>query len=89
MTGPCCTGEGRRRRLARRRAAAAASLLPGAALVLLPKCPLCIAAWLTVVTGFGVPVAAASHVRGLIVVCWVATAALVVAQIIRRRAGEH
>jgi hypothetical protein len=89
MTGQCCTGEGRRGRLARRLAAAAASILPGAALVMLPKCPLCIAAWLTLVTGVGVPVAAASHVRGLIVVCWVATAALAVAQIIRRGAGEH
>ncbi len=89
MTGQCCTGEGRRRRLARRGAAAAASILPGAALLMLPKCPLCVAAWLTLVTGVGVPVAAASHVRGLIVVCWVLTAALAVAQILRRRAGEH
>ena len=89
MTGQCCTGEGRRRRFARRLAAAAASILPGAALVMLPKCPLCIAAWVTVVTGVGIPVAAASHVRGLIAVSWVGVAALVVTQIIRRRAGER
>jgi hypothetical protein len=56
---------------------------------MLPKCPLCIAAWLTLVTGVGIPVAAASHVRGLIAVCWVLTAVLAVAQMIRRRAGEH
>uniref|UniRef100_Q01N71 Uncharacterized protein n=1 Tax=Solibacter usitatus (strain Ellin6076) TaxID=234267 RepID=Q01N71_SOLUE len=87
MTGQCCTGGGRRRRLARRCVSAAASVLPGAALVLLPKCPLCVAAWLTVITGIGVPVAAAGHVRELIVVCWVATASLAAAQIIRRRAG--
>lgn len=86
MTGQCCTGEGPSRRLARRRAGAAASILPGALLVLLPKCPLCLAAWLTVVTGVGVSATAAAHVRGLIVVVWVVAAALAAVQIIRRRA---
>jgi len=74
MTSPCCTGGGPRR-LARRLSGAAASLLPGALLVLLPKCPLCLAAWLTMVTGIGIPAAAAAHARALIVVFWVAVAA--------------
>ena len=86
MTAQCCTGEGPSRRLARRSAGAAASILPGAMLVLLPKCPLCLAAWLTVVTGVGVSATAAAHVRGLIVVVWVVAAALAAVQIIRRRA---
>jgi hypothetical protein len=55
-------------------------------LVLLPKCPLCLAAWLTVVTGVGFPAAAAARVRGLIVILWVAAVALAVARIVRRRA---
>ena len=89
MTGHCCEGGGRQRPLARRWAAAAASMLPGAVLLLLPKCQLCLVAWLTLATGIGIPVAAAGHVRGLIEVCWVAAALLAASQIIRRRASEH
>lgn len=86
MTGQCCTGEGRRRRLARRLSGAAASILPGAVLLLLPKCPLCLAAWLTVATGVGVSAAAAARVRGLLVVFWIAAAGVAASRIIRRRA---
>ena len=85
MTRPCCTGEAKARRCARPRAGAAASILPGAVLLLLPKCPLCLAAWLTAVTGIGFPAAAAAGIRGLIVAFWVAAVALAAAQIIRRR----
>lgn len=86
MTAPCCGGEGPSCRLARRRAGAAASILPGAVLLLLPKCPLCFAAWLTVVTGVGVSAAAVARARELGVVFWVAAVALAAAQVIRRRA---
>jgi hypothetical protein len=85
MTACCCGGGGRRRPLARRLSGAAASLLPGAALLLLPKCPLCLAAWLTIVTGIGVSGAAAVWVRGAIVVFGVSGLALAAAQIIRTR----
>jgi len=85
MTGRCCTGEGSSRRLVRRLSGAAGSLLPGAALMLLPKCPLCLAAWLTVATGLGVSAGAAARVRGLIVIFWVAAVTLGAVQIIRRR----
>jgi hypothetical protein len=67
MAPRCCAGEGRRRRLARRLSGAAASLLPGVGLALLPKCPMCLAAWLTLLTGVGVSAAAAARIRGLIV----------------------
>ena len=86
MTAQCCKGEGPSRRLARRLSGAAASILPGAALLFLPKCPLCLAAWLTVVTGIGISAAAAAWVRGLIVVFSVAAVVLAAAQIVRRRA---
>jgi hypothetical protein len=85
MAGQCCTGEGPSGRLARRLFVAMASILPGAVLVLLPKCPLCLAAWLTVITG--VSAAAAASVGKLIVVFCVAAVALAAAQIIRRRAS--
>jgi hypothetical protein len=85
MTGPCCAG-GRTSRLpARRLATGAGSILPGAVLVLLPKCPLCLAAWLTAVTGAGFSAAGAAWVREMLVVLWVAGAALAAASILRRR----
>ena len=89
MAGRCCTGEGPSRRLARRLSGAAASLASGAVLMLLPKCPLCLAAWLTLATGLGVPAAAAARVRGLIVIFWVAAMTLAAAHIIRRRVLER
>jgi hypothetical protein len=85
MNGRCCTGEGRPRRLARRLSGAAASLVPGAVLVLLPKCPLCLAAWLTLFTGIGVSAAAAARLREISIVFFVGEVAVGVAQIIRRR----
>jgi hypothetical protein len=85
MTGQCCTGERPSRPLARRISGVAASILPGAVL-LLPKCPLCLAAWLTVATGAGISAAAVARVRGLIVITWLALLVLVAVQIVRRRA---
>jgi hypothetical protein len=86
MTGQCCVGGPASRRLARRLSTAAASILPGAMLVLLPKCPLCLAAWLTVVTGVGFSAAGAAWMRGMLVVFWVAAVALAATPIVRRRA---
>jgi hypothetical protein len=47
---------------------------------------MCLAAWLTVVTGIGVSAAIAERLRGLLVVFWVAAVALLAVQTIRRRA---
>ena len=85
MTRQCCRGERPSRRLARRISGTAASVLPGALLLLLPKCPMCLAAWFTVATGVGV--SAAARARGLIVVLgFMVAAALVVAESFRHRA---
>jgi hypothetical protein len=89
VTQQCCTGEVPSRRLARRLSGAAASLLPGAVLVLLPKCPLCLAAWLTVISGTAVSAVAAARLRGLIVVVWVAAVAFAAAQIRRNRSPSN
>jgi hypothetical protein len=87
MIAQCCAGGGPSRRLARRLYGAAASILPGALLVLLPKCPLCLAAWLSVATGIAVPAAAVARVRGLIVVFWAAAVALAATKIVRASLG--
>ena len=86
MGGRYCSGGGPSRPLARRLSGAAASILPGAVLVLLPKCPLCLAAWLALVTGTGVSAAAVARVRGLVVIFWLAAVALAAARKIRNRA---
>jgi len=73
MTAQCCCVGGRTsNRLARRFSRVTASILPGALLVLLPKCPLCLAAWLTVATGIGFSAAGAAWVCGVLVALWVA-----------------
>lgn len=86
MAGQCCMGGRPSSRLARRLSGAAASMLPGAVLVVLPKCPLCLAAWLSIVTGVGFSAVGAAWVRGMLVVFWVAVVALVAAPIVRRHA---
>ena len=83
MAGQCCSGGSESRRLAQRLSTVAASILPGAALVLLPKCPLCLAAWLTLVTGVGFSAGGAVWVRGMLVVFWIG--AVVLAAVMGRR----
>ena len=75
----CCNGRRPSRRLARRLYAAMASTLPATALVLLPKCPLCLAIWLTALTGFGFSAVIAAWVRGSLVMLSVAIAVLALA----------
>lgn len=63
---------------ARSIAGVASAALPGAMLILMPKCPVCVAGIVAVATGVGVSVTAASYVRtGVIVVCaaWIVLAA--------------
>jgi len=78
--------EGRQppRCLTRKVCAAAASVLPGAGLLLIPKCPLCLAAWLTVFTGVGISVALAAYLKGLLVIVCVTALPLPAALLLRR-----
>jgi hypothetical protein len=85
-TGHCCAGEGRWRRFARRFSGAAASVLPGAALAALPKCPLCLAAWLSAATGGAVISAnSAEQVRWAILGLWIAAMAFTLRKVFRRQ----
>ena len=90
MSGECCAGRPALLRLARRLSTGAASILPGTLLVLLPKCPLCLAAWLTVVTGISFSATAAAWLRGTVVMFSVVAVAVAATAVIRRRAvGGH
>ena len=58
MSGACC---------ARRPTGIPSVLLSGGVLLLLPKCPLCVAAWLTLVTGVSISTTGVTVVKGVIV----------------------
>ncbi len=68
--------------LPRRWARATGWVLPSAVMVLMPKCPMCVVAYVAIVTGAGISVSAAAELRvGGLVVCvmvlaWVAAKAL-------------
>ncbi len=68
----CCQGR-------RRSTGAAAWLVPGSLLVLMPKCPVCLAGYVALFTGVGLSVPAASRLRlALIVACSVILTVLAV-----------
>jgi hypothetical protein len=64
----------------------ASSILPAALLLFLPKCPLCLAAWLTVATGVSFPLAGVAWLRGTLVLLWaVVMLAMIWRRVFRRR----
>ena len=70
--------------MARRSGGAAAWALPSVALALVPKCPMCIAAYLALGGGLGISLKTASHLRiTLIWICWSALVLLTVRVAVR------
>ncbi len=86
MADACCA---RGRAPARPVSRAVASLLPGAMLMLLPKCPLCLAAWLAAATGIAIPAADLAPVRVAIIALWLVSATLALAPLLWRRLRDR
>lgn len=79
-------GRGGEAHILRRVPGALGWLAPVLTLVLLPKCPLCVAAWFTLLTGVALPPAAASGLRVTLIAA--SLIALVILAVRRaRRAG--
>jgi hypothetical protein len=88
VSGRDCCSSGRRT-IARRCAGAAEWALPASALALMPKCPLCVAAYVAAGTGIGISAATASYLRsGAIILC-VASVLYVAAKAVRTRMRGH
>jgi len=68
----------------RRSAKTAGSALPGVLWLLLPKCPLCLAAWITAGTGIALPAVVANSVRPSLAIACVVSAFLLLCRTLRR-----
>lgn len=76
----------------RRTRGAAGWIVPGITLVLIPKCPVCLAAYVALATGIGLSLPVAAFLRMTLLIVCVSALALVAASKLRRfwlRRGEN
>ncbi len=96
MNTHCCSGAGFTdrlpdvkdepppRRLVQRAIQSAGCAVPGLLWLLLPKCPMCLAAWIAMVTGAGLSPFVAERLQALSFVLCLCPAAYLAAALIRR-----
>jgi hypothetical protein len=58
-------------------------LVPSATLVLIPKCPVCVAAYVALATGIGISLPTATYLRAILVVLCVASLVFIAARRLR------
>jgi hypothetical protein len=88
MSAQCCATGGGSRRVRGPLLKGISSILPAAVLLFLPKCPLCLAGWLTVMTGVGFSVSSVKWMRASVLVLSAASLALLIWSRVRWRASR-
>jgi Flp pilus assembly protein TadB len=90
MNSPCCpartqAGDKGRRPASRwrRLGELAGWIIPGATLALIPKCPLCVAAYVALATGIGISLSTATFLRTTLIVICVASLTFIAARRLR------